>query len=297
MKWLAIINPRSGWKKSHAQIHYIVSQLHDVISTYTLTEYPGHAQEVARASSDCDGIVVVGGDGTLFEVLQGMDVPRQHLAIIPTGTENYFARGLGITTPDHGIEALHDDNLISTDLLRVTFTASDGSVQQCYAVSFICLGYLAKTARLGNHYFKPFGKYCYYMAGLVALVNNTPFAMRLVSSERHIEWQSLTGLLMNNTPYLGHYIYSPEVSLDDGYFEVMEMRAGIFKQILHNLSIVLKSNVYAPVKLWRTTSLRIDLEDPQDLMLDGELFPHIIHVRVQIAPKILTCFQRGGYHK
>ncbi|MCP4402538.1 MAG: hypothetical protein GY801_35185 [bacterium] len=295
MKWLAIINPRSSGKKTDAQIDHIVSQLHDVISTYTLTEYPGHAQELAHAASGFDGIVVVGGDGTLFEVLQGMDVQRQHLAILPTGTGNSLAWDLGITTFGHGIEALHDHNLISVDLMHVTFTASDGSTQQCYAASDIGLGYYANAARLGNHYFKPMGKYCYYIAGAVATVLNKPFAVHLGDHERHVEWQSLTGLFMNNGQYTADLKLFPEASLDDGHFDVMETKIGFFKQNLHNLSMFLRSDLYSPAKLWRTKSLHIDLEEPQCLTIDGELFPHILHVHVRIVPQTLTCYQRGGH--
>ncbi len=289
MKWLAIINPRSGWKKTQSQIDHIVSQLHDVISTYTLTEYPGHAQELARASSDVDGIVVVGGDGTLFEVLQGMDVQRQHLAIMPAGTENALARGLGIRTLEDGIEALHDRNFTSIDLLHATFSASDGSTQQCYAAGSICLGYLANMARIGNLYFKPFGKLCYYIAGNIVLFRNPHFAVQLGPHAGHTERRLLTGLLVNNPPYLADFMYSPEVSLDDGYFEVIEMRGGSFQQTLYNISVLLKSNRYAPGILWRTASLHVVLEEPRYLMLDGEMFPHIIQVDIQIVPQILAC--------
>ncbi len=66
------------------------------------TKQEKHATELARkiTSKDEDKIdlVVLGGDGTINEVLNGIeDFERVRLGVIPTGSGNDFARGLGIT--------------------------------------------------------------------------------------------------------------------------------------------------------------------------------------------------------
>jgi diacylglycerol kinase family enzyme len=66
------------------------------------TAYRGHGRELARdaAKSGVDLVVVLGGDGTVNEVVNGLrgapvpDPPA--LAVIPGGSANVFARGLGI---------------------------------------------------------------------------------------------------------------------------------------------------------------------------------------------------------
>lgn len=67
------------------------------------TEYTGHAQKIAREicelSIPCI-LTVVGGDGTLNEVINGLaDTNFTHITLgyIPTGSGNDFARGLGMT--------------------------------------------------------------------------------------------------------------------------------------------------------------------------------------------------------
>lgn len=62
---------------------------------------PGHACQIARAISESDEtdirIVVVGGDGTINEVLNGIsDFSKVKFGLIPTGSGNDFARGLGL---------------------------------------------------------------------------------------------------------------------------------------------------------------------------------------------------------
>lgn len=67
------------------------------------TQYPGHAAEIVRGltADDVDVVVVIGGDGTVNEVISGLigdapDPSRQpKVAIIPTGSANVFVRALG----------------------------------------------------------------------------------------------------------------------------------------------------------------------------------------------------------
>lgn len=59
------------------------------------TRAPRHAIDLARAAPpETDAILVVGGDGTLNEVLAGLDERPVPLAILATGTENLLARYL-----------------------------------------------------------------------------------------------------------------------------------------------------------------------------------------------------------
>ena len=76
------------------------------------TRYRGHAAELAaRASSEgVDLVVVLGGDGTVNEALNGLlvDGPGERvpaLGVVPGGSANVFARALG--TPRDPLEATH----------------------------------------------------------------------------------------------------------------------------------------------------------------------------------------------
>lgn len=65
------------------------------------TEYKEHATELAKMISEKDEkdicIVVVGGDGTLNEVINGItDFEKVRVSLIPAGSGNDFARNLGI---------------------------------------------------------------------------------------------------------------------------------------------------------------------------------------------------------
>jgi diacylglycerol kinase (ATP) len=62
-----------------------------------MTEGPGHGVELARAA--CEGHEVIiggGGDGTINELLNGMEGRGRTLGILPWGTGNVFAREMGL---------------------------------------------------------------------------------------------------------------------------------------------------------------------------------------------------------
>lgn len=65
-----------------------------------ITQYAGHAGELADEICGMEGkklLIVLGGDGTLNEVVNGMhDFEQVEMGYIPTGSANDFAKGLGI---------------------------------------------------------------------------------------------------------------------------------------------------------------------------------------------------------
>ena len=75
------------------------------------TLFEGHATELAREltsdTSEMVNIIILGGDGTINEVVNGIaDYDKVHLGVIPTGTGNDFARNLGIKGTTE--EIVHD---------------------------------------------------------------------------------------------------------------------------------------------------------------------------------------------
>src|SRR5437773_7389641 len=67
-----------------------------------LSERPGHLAEVARGAAADTLLVVVGGDGTLNEVVNGVAGTGAEIAVLPAGTGQDFGR-------THGIPARFDD--------------------------------------------------------------------------------------------------------------------------------------------------------------------------------------------
>ena len=99
-----IINPKSGKRAFRAQRLYLWKLLkkRHMPFSYRVTRYAGHATELARelVEKGCDEILVLGGDGTLSEVINGImtaqvpDEQRRRVAfgLMPRGTGNDWGR-------------------------------------------------------------------------------------------------------------------------------------------------------------------------------------------------------------
>jgi len=96
-----IVNTVAGHGKALKVAARVEAWLKERGVNYNLayTEYPGHAVELAKACGDRgdDRLFCVGGDGTVFEVANGLVGSGTALGVIPGGTGNDFARSLGLS--------------------------------------------------------------------------------------------------------------------------------------------------------------------------------------------------------
>lgn len=107
-----IINPKSSSGRGIRFWWIVKSELdkREVPFTATFTKHMGHATEITREicneNSGIKNIVVLGGDGTVNEVINGIDnYSEVLLGYIPSGSSNDLARSLKI--PKDPIEALN----------------------------------------------------------------------------------------------------------------------------------------------------------------------------------------------
>jgi diacylglycerol kinase (ATP) len=97
-RWLAIVNPTAGGGRAGRRWQELARALRarGVLFDAITTVAAGDATAQARkAHGDFDGLIAVGGDGTVHEVVNGLSLERSPvLAVAPYGTGNDFARGL-----------------------------------------------------------------------------------------------------------------------------------------------------------------------------------------------------------
>ena len=128
MPFTMIVNPNAGKRAGVAVARQASEDLKkrgvDVVQQ--VSESAGHtvtlASEIDPGSTD--GVIAVGGDGTLFEVLNGLYNRSGKIEIpvgqIPVGTGNSFLKDLEINTVEEAIEAIASGSVTQVDLGRLT---------------------------------------------------------------------------------------------------------------------------------------------------------------------------------
>jgi len=253
------------------------------------TEYPGHARQLAIEAGEFDGIAVVGGDGTLLEVLNGCLHREQRLAIIPTGRGNSLARDLGLYPPALSFEAIRSDRSLRIDLMDVFYRETGGGWRRLLSASTVAVGYPAAVVRSAGGRFRRFGTLGY--AAAAACLRPASTEMRVVEGAGSPGRKLLTGFIASNTRHLGNFLSLPRASCHDGHFDVMELHSGFLRQTVHNLSMLSGLQFYSPATFATKTKTALALSRSQELMVDGELIAGVtsLRIRVQASAMEFVC--------
>lgn len=121
---LAIANPISGRGRARALAPEIARRARDagVEVEVRFTDHAGHGRELAAhaAAQGYDGLLGFGGDGTLNELVNGMQSRPLPMAIVPLGTANVLAKEIGARRdPAHVARALARWRVVRRDLGRM----------------------------------------------------------------------------------------------------------------------------------------------------------------------------------
>lgn len=114
-----IINPISGKENKDSvlgKIQKFSPFLEFKFDTF-FTKEAGHAIELANdLAGKYDGIIAVGGDGTVNEIAQSLMGSETPLGILPSGSGNGLARHLKISMNNlKALKSLNDQNIVNVD--------------------------------------------------------------------------------------------------------------------------------------------------------------------------------------
>jgi diacylglycerol kinase (ATP) len=230
-KLVVAINPSASFGATRdvgpAVVQTLRAMGHDVTS---LTE-PDFEQLVASARAAVkkrpDALVVVGGDGMVnlgTNLVAGTKVP---LGLIPSGTGNDMARGLGIPHDDteaaiRALDAALAAGPRTIDAGRITWTdAVTGEKGERWFACALSAGFDAIVNERANEMRHPKGPSRYILAMLAELAVLKPIAYRIVLDGRAIETSAVLVALGNSVSLGGGMKITPDAKLDDGLFDVL----------------------------------------------------------------------------
>ena len=260
-----------------------------------VSERPGHLAELAAeaASAGATAIVVVGGDGTVHEVVDGLAragaSDRVELGLIPFGTGRDFARSLRIPRRlDDALEVVRGGRVRTVDIGRATYASGNGEAVAHFA-NFAGAGISGAIADRANRTTKAFGgRLSFIWATLAVFTRWQPTEMTVEIDGERRQVLLLEALAMNGDYTAGGMWVAPEASLEDGAFDVVLI--GDFSKAEFTTTfpkIYRGTHVsHAKVEIVRARELRVDAPSPLPIVLDGEQ-PGTTPVRFEVVPGAL----------
>lgn len=242
-----------------------------------ISEGPGHLTELAADAvrSGATRIVVVGGDGSVNEVVNGLAGDADvELAVVPRGTGRDFVRTFGIPREvERAVEVAIDGDVREIDLGRVTFRTSAGEESHAYFANVASAGISGAIARRVNATSKALGgTISYYWATFAVFVGWRTGEMR-VSVDDEIRGGPMIDVVVCNGRYLGGgMMMCPEAEPDDGLFDVLLIGDVTKRDLLFVLPKTYRGRhlPHPRLELVRGRTVTVDADDPLPIELDGE---------------------------
>jgi YegS/Rv2252/BmrU family lipid kinase len=240
------------------------------------------ARDVA---DDYELLVVVGGDGTVNEVVNGVVGKDVELAVVPAGTGQVIGRTYGL--PEKQDEALRvalSGHTRAVDLGRATWAGGEH-----YFVNVGSVGMSGAVAQRANGMSKALGGRVTFYYALVrefATWKNTEVTVRYDGGERRGRMHDV--IVANGRWHGGGMKLAPDAVPDDGLFDVV-LIGDITKLDFVTTSPKLYGggHVHHPrVEVLRTAAVEIDSASPLPVELEGEPVG-TTPARFEIVPRAL----------
>ena len=286
-----IANPRAGGKhgkKIRAYLNKIEKILTEKNIEYTihLTKAKGHATELTKMiiESGSDNVIVVGGDGSLHEVINGFsNFDKVSLGIIPCGTGNDFASALGLSLdPEKALDVILKGEAKYTDFMQMPTVRGLNIIGMGVDVQ-VLQRYEAKKKKT---------KWQYTMCLIKTLFNFTMSDFKAKFNEEEKEYTSFIACIANGYRYGGGIPICPPANPTDkklNFVAVDEIRG------LKIIPAFLKLKKGKLLKLkeahhYETEKVSISPKGDYIVNVDGELYPNI-PFEVSIVSDTLRVFR------
>lgn len=276
--FFAVVNPAAGGGRCGKLAGPALARLRDagVEIEVAETAVPGHATQLARAANarGYRHFLVVGGDGTAFEIVNGL-FPRREvdgrptLAFLPLGTGNSFLRDFTARGAAHAADALLAARPRPCDVIRLTHSGGD-----LYFINLLTLGFAADVAAVTNRRFKRLGELGYLLGVLTCLarLNRRAFPLRL-DGAHELDRRRCLFLAFSNTKFTGgKMMIAPKADPADGLIEFVHWGPIGRLGLLYNFPSLFDGTHIEHPMASRAAARKIhfELDGPVDVMIDGE---------------------------
>ena len=288
-----IVNPRGGLRRGGEVLNQIrpILTAADIDLNVIVTTHAGHAFQIAQEMDlrTCDGICIVGGDGTLHEVADGLlqrgEPIRVPLGIIPAGTGNTVAQHLTCDTPMEAAQRIARGQRGPMDVIQVRL--KDRFV---HCIDMVGWGAVSDI-NLNAERWRILGRQRYAVAALWQIVRARRRRATLILDGVAYSDDFLF-IIACNPKYTGAGMQlAPRAEINDGLMDVVVVRnasrwhmLNLFSKVFDGSHVHLEYVEYHQVKSFE---IRTDKEDLMNL--DGEM-KGLSPIAAEVLPSALSVF-------
>lgn len=233
--YIFIVNPVAGNGKAKK----IFESVRDLPilqnnSKYFISEYPGHINEIVREielqkeqGEPIHVLFVIGGDGTVHEVVNALNHQSIRICYIPGGSGNDFSRGIdSYKQPNEIIERAILDEMEQTYWLG-TYRTENGSLNKF--VNSIGFGFDAAVVKRARTLsirkllrWLKLDQLIYLFALLRELITYQPLELTLSLDEEEKTFKRVLFATVSNQPYMGGGMkINPEANNNKETFSIL----------------------------------------------------------------------------
>ena len=267
-----IVNPNAGTRQGRRFLPEMISIFNRAgyLCSVYVTEKRGDAVDFARAhAGEADLVVACGGDGTLNEVITGLQLGGHKLSLgyIPCGSTNDFASGLEL--PLAPLLACDSIVLGNPRPLDVGLFGSDRYFS--YTASFGA--FTSVSWSTSQNVKNVLGHAAYILEGIRSLADIHPIHMKVTADGHEYEDDYIFGAVCNSTSLGGVLkLDNSEVHMSDGLFEALLIPFPPDLLVLNRILTALRTHCYDDPSLYFLRASSFVFEGAPEITwtLDGE---------------------------
>ncbi len=279
-----LVNPFAGRRKGRSigeQVKSLLEKEGKTVEMY-FSDYSGHLIEIAQGikSNSEDIFAVVGGDGSLSEVITGrMNAQPEGgglFALIPAGTGNSMANDLRLTSTEQAVHCLVSGGRQNLDLAKVEMVdglpGSEKGQTVRYSHNLVTWG-LGVDSTIKAEKMRWMGPMRYDVGILMAIMANNRRNATLTIDDLEMKGDYTLFLIQNSQTGGSMLPLAPGASLDDGMMDIGILKKMTRRDVLKAFGMLKKEgrHVFHPrIDYHRFRTLSIKTPAPAAINVDGE---------------------------
>lgn len=299
---LFLVNPISGTRTKEKIIAFISEKLDAAKISFSIdyTNATGNyqilkEQIVAKRITD---IVIVGGDGSVNQVVRAFAELRLRFGILPVGSGNGLSRAAGIPTKiKKALQVIIDGNTMLVD----AFTINDK-----FSCMLSGLGFDAQVAHNFARKAKR-GLFNYTKESLLHFFKAQPYGFEIKLPEFSFFTDAFLISIANSNQFGNNVTIAPQAKLNDGLLDVIVVQKmhkvklpyAILKQLSGNnkMQQLVEDMEHKNIVYFQTPSLEINNTQLAPLHIDGEAVATDQRISIKVLPNYFTLFVPASRNK